>query len=208
MRALRTASPRTYWYTSRSLRTPERPLRLLLGAFGDPGHAFPLIALGAELAARGHEVVLQTWARWEDDVRAAGMRFEPAPEYPVFPTRERPLKPYEAVLRATTATRPLVADFAPDAVVADILTLACTRHVGALIYVGALQQAREALNDATRSADAATPHTRALLASDQRGAREREERRLGQRGAHVECERVILTAVGLVREHDDIRAIG
>jgi UDP:flavonoid glycosyltransferase YjiC (YdhE family) len=34
------------------------------------------------------------------------------------------LKPYEAVLRATGQTRPLVAGFAPDAVVADILTLA------------------------------------------------------------------------------------
>jgi UDP:flavonoid glycosyltransferase YjiC (YdhE family) len=106
------------------LPAPERPLRLLLGAFGDPGHAFPLIALGGALATRGHEVVLQTWTRWEDDVRAAGMRFEPAPEYHVFPTRERPLKPYEAVLRATGQTRPLVAGFAPDAVVADILTLA------------------------------------------------------------------------------------
>ena len=103
---------------------PERPLRLLLGAFGDPGHAFPLIALGGALAARGHEVALQTWTRWEGDVRAAGMRFEPAPEYHVFPTRERPLKPYEAVVRATGHTRPLVAGFAPDAVVADILTLA------------------------------------------------------------------------------------
>ena len=103
---------------------PDRPLRLLLGAFGDPGHAFPLIALGGALAARGHEVVLQTWTRWADDVRAAGMRFEPAPEYHVFPTRERPLKPYEAVVRATGQTRPLVAALRPDAVVADILTLA------------------------------------------------------------------------------------
>ena len=83
---------------------PDRPLRLLLGAFGDPGHAFPLIALGGALAARGHEVVLQTWTRWADDVRAVGMRFEPAPEYQVFPTRERPLKPYEAVVRATAET--------------------------------------------------------------------------------------------------------
>jgi len=99
-------------------------LRLLLGAFGDPGHAFPMIALGRELAARGHEVVLQTWSRWEDDVRAAGMEFAPAPEYHVFPTRERPLKPYEAVRRATFETRPLVASLRPDAVVADILTLA------------------------------------------------------------------------------------
>jgi len=106
------------------LPAPDRPLRLLLGAFGDPGHAFPLIALGGALVARGHEVVLQTWSRWEDDVRAAGMGFEAAPEYHVFPTRERPLKPYEAVVRATGQTRPLVAAMRPDAVVADILTLA------------------------------------------------------------------------------------
>jgi UDP:flavonoid glycosyltransferase YjiC (YdhE family) len=102
----------------------RRPLRLLLGAFGDPGHAFPLIALGSALVARGHEVVLQTWSRWEADVRAAGMQFAAAPEYHVFPTRERPLKPYEAVVRATGETRPLVASFRPDVVVADILTLA------------------------------------------------------------------------------------
>jgi UDP:flavonoid glycosyltransferase YjiC (YdhE family) len=99
-------------------------LRLLLGAFGDPGHAFPLIALGGALAARGHAVTLQTWSRWEPDVVAAGMAFAPAPEYHVFPTRERPLKPYEAVVRATAETRPLVASLRPDVVVSDILTLA------------------------------------------------------------------------------------
>jgi len=100
------------------------PLRLLLGAFGDPGHAFPMIALGRALAARGHDVVLQTWRRWEEHVVAEGMRFAPAPEYHVFPTRERPLKPYEAVVRAARDTRPLVAEVRPHAVVADILTLA------------------------------------------------------------------------------------
>ena len=31
------------------------------------------------------------------------MRFVPAPEYPVFPTRERPLQPYEAVVQAVAA---------------------------------------------------------------------------------------------------------
>ena len=36
------------------------------------------------------------------------MRFEPAPEYQVFPTRERPLKPYEAAVRA--ARRDAAAD--------------------------------------------------------------------------------------------------
>ena len=101
-----------------------RPLRLFLGAFGDPGHAFPMLALGSELAARGHEVTLETWKRWRADVEASGMRFVAAPEYPVFPTRERPLQPYEAVVRATAQTRPAVAAAAPDALVHDILTLA------------------------------------------------------------------------------------
>jgi UDP:flavonoid glycosyltransferase YjiC (YdhE family) len=98
--------------------------RLLLGAFGDPGHAFPMLALGERLAARGHSVTLQTWERWREPVQAAGMTFEPAPEYRVFPTQGRPLKPYEAVVRAAREMQPLVEGLQPDAVVADILTLA------------------------------------------------------------------------------------
>jgi UDP:flavonoid glycosyltransferase YjiC (YdhE family) len=103
---------------------PPSRLRVLLGAFGDPGHAFPMIALGRALRARGHEVVLQTWRRWQLEAESEGIRFEGAPEYPVFPTEGRPLRPYEAVVRATGETRPLVADLRPDVVVADILTLA------------------------------------------------------------------------------------
>ncbi len=99
-------------------------LRLFLGAFGQPGHAFPMLALGAELASRGHEVTYETWSRWQADVEANGMRFVAAPEYPVFPTRDRPLTPYEAVVRATSQTRPAIAQAAPDVVVHDILTLA------------------------------------------------------------------------------------
>jgi UDP:flavonoid glycosyltransferase YjiC (YdhE family) len=99
-------------------------LRLFLGAFGQPGHAFPMLALGAELAARGHDVMYETWSRWRDHVEARGMRFVAAPEYPVFPTLQQPLSPYDAVVRATADTRPAVARFGPDAVVHDILTLA------------------------------------------------------------------------------------
>jgi UDP:flavonoid glycosyltransferase YjiC (YdhE family) len=104
--------------------TGDRPLAIFLGAFGQPGHAFPMIALGARLAARGHDVTLETWSAWSRHVEAAGMRFEAAPEYPVFPTRERPLGPYEAVVRATAQTRPALVRAAPDVVVHDILTLA------------------------------------------------------------------------------------
>lgn len=100
------------------------PSRLLIAAFGDPGHAFPMLALGRELVARGHDVTMETWRRWRSHVEAAGMRFAAAPEYQVFPTPERPLKPYQAVVRAARETQPLVAELRPDAVVADILTLA------------------------------------------------------------------------------------
>lgn len=99
-------------------------MRVLLGAFGDPGHTFPVIALGRALRARGHEVVVQTWVRWEPHVRAEGLGFSAAPEYDVFPTLGRHLKPYEAVVRATRDTLPLVQEVEPDVVVADILTLA------------------------------------------------------------------------------------
>jgi UDP:flavonoid glycosyltransferase YjiC (YdhE family) len=67
---------------------------------------------------------LQTWRKWADDVEREGMSFHAAPEYQVFPSRERPLKPYEAVVRATAETQPLVREFRPDVVVSDILTLA------------------------------------------------------------------------------------
>jgi UDP:flavonoid glycosyltransferase YjiC (YdhE family) len=101
--------------------------RLLLGAFGDPGHAFPMIALGKALREHGHEVTLQTWRRWQTNVEAEGLTFAAAPEYTVFPSGGpggEPLDFYEAVVHATEDTLPLVRELRPDAVVADILTLA------------------------------------------------------------------------------------
>jgi UDP:flavonoid glycosyltransferase YjiC (YdhE family) len=100
---------------------------MLLGAFGDPGHAFPMIALGRALAARGHHVTLQTWRRWQPHVEAEGLDFAPAPEYQVFPSGgagSPDLDFYEAVVHATNDTLPLVRELRPDVVVADILTLA------------------------------------------------------------------------------------
>jgi UDP:flavonoid glycosyltransferase YjiC (YdhE family) len=83
-----------------------------------------MLALGTELASRGHAVTMETWSRWGEHVEAAGMTFVAAPEYPVFPTQERPMTMYEAVVRAVGQTRPAVARARPHAVVADILTLA------------------------------------------------------------------------------------
>lgn len=96
-----------------------------MGAFGDPGHAFPAMALCVELARRGHDVTFETWSRWRTHVESEGIRFAAAPEYKVFPQRgDRALRPYEAAAEAALTTRELIADIRPDAVVADILTLA------------------------------------------------------------------------------------
>lgn len=116
-------------------------MRVLLGAFGDPGHAFPMIALGRALRERGHDVTLQTWERWRAAVEGEGLSFTAAPEYSAFPVpvelddrRSRrstigvqppqPLGFYEAVVYAARDTLPLVEDLRPDVVVHDILTLA------------------------------------------------------------------------------------
>ena len=48
-------------------------MKIYLGAFGDPGHAFPMLALGEALVGRGHTVALQTWRRWKEPATAAGM---------------------------------------------------------------------------------------------------------------------------------------
>ena len=89
------------------------------------------------------------------------MRFEPAPEYQVFPTRERPLKPYEAAVRAARETA--AADRAsvdPDVVVADILTVAGGARGGA---------ARAAVGDA-RPPRAADSRARLPAVLDRRAA--------------------------------------
>lgn len=106
-------------------RRPTQPSRrFVLAAFGDPGHVFPMLALGRELRARGHSVVLQTWIKWREHTLAEGLEFWPAPEYPTVPSRERPFGPYEAAGHAAAALVDDLAAYSPDAVVADILTLA------------------------------------------------------------------------------------
>ena len=97
--------------------------RFLIAAFGDPGHAFPAIALGGELARRGHAVCLESWSRWGEYVEAEGVAFVAAPDYRAG-LRVQELKPYQAAVRASHATRLAVRDFDPDLVVVDILTVA------------------------------------------------------------------------------------
>src|SRR6185503_21355415 len=80
----------------------------------------------------------------------------------------------------------------------DALTAARTRHMGALVYCGRLQQAREAFDAAMRFAHAATPGTRALLA----GVRAQLATAFGDLGERRDA---FGTAIALYREAGDVR---
>jgi UDP:flavonoid glycosyltransferase YjiC (YdhE family) len=101
-------------------------LRLVLAAFGDPGHAFPAIALARELRGRGHEVLVETWERWREPVEAEGLAFTGAQEYTVFPPPGPDTPDGETAAAAARALARLMEEFRPDLVVSDILTLAPT----------------------------------------------------------------------------------
>jgi UDP:flavonoid glycosyltransferase YjiC (YdhE family) len=104
----------------------EGNLRLLVAAFGDPGHAFPAIALARELGRRGHEVLVETWERWREPVEAEGLSFTGAQEYTVYPPPGPDTPDGQTAAAAARALARLMEGFEPDLVVSDILTLAPT----------------------------------------------------------------------------------
>ena len=85
-----------------------------------------MIALGARArGARPRGRRCRRGRAGEARRRAEGMAFAPAPEYHVFPTRERPLEALRGGRARDARHAPARrASCAPDAVVADILTLA------------------------------------------------------------------------------------
>jgi MGT family glycosyltransferase len=99
-------------------------VRFLLAAFGDPGHVFPTIALGRALAARDHEVTVETWEERRGAVEGAGLGFAPAEEYRMFPPPDPDSDDGNHAAEAARALLPLLEEMRPDAVVSDILTLA------------------------------------------------------------------------------------
>ena len=101
-------------------------LRILVAAFGDAGHVFPAIALGKALAARGHEVVIETWEERRAAVEGEGLGFAAAEEYRMFPPPDPESEQGQHAAEAAQALLPLLEDFRPHAVVSDILTLAPT----------------------------------------------------------------------------------
>ena len=96
----------------------------LVAAFGDAGHAFPAIGLARALAARGHEVVVETWERWREAVEGAGLGFTAAEEYKTFPPPPPGSGEGPSAADAALALLPMLERERFDVVVSDILTLA------------------------------------------------------------------------------------
>ena len=105
-------------------RDAGTPLRVLVAAFGDPGHVFPAISLGRALAGRGHEVVVETWEERRAAVEGAGLGFAAAEEYRMFPPPEPDSDDGQHAAEAARALLPLLEEMRPHVAVSDILTLA------------------------------------------------------------------------------------
>jgi UDP:flavonoid glycosyltransferase YjiC (YdhE family) len=98
--------------------------RFLVAAFGDPGHAYPAIALARALAARGNEVLVETWDHWREVVEGEGLEFTAAQEYKTFPPPPPGADDGPSAADAALALLPLMEDERFDVVVSDILTQA------------------------------------------------------------------------------------
>jgi MGT family glycosyltransferase len=99
-------------------------LRVLVAAFGDPGHVFPAISLGRALVGRGHKVVVETWEERREAVEGAGLGFTAAEEYRMFPPPDPDSADGDHAAEAARALLPLLEDFRPHVAISDILTLA------------------------------------------------------------------------------------
>ncbi len=98
--------------------------RFLLVSIGQAGHAFPVISLGGELASRGHAVAIHTWDHWRPHIEAAGIEFIRAPRFDLDdPFGPQPTA-HEAAARGALEMLPNLRAFAPDVVVADVLSMA------------------------------------------------------------------------------------
>jgi MGT family glycosyltransferase len=98
--------------------------RFLVAAFGDPGHAFPAIALARALAERGNEVVVETWEHWREAVEGVGLAFTAAQEYKTFPPPPAGSDEGASAADAALALLPMLERERFDVVVSDILTVA------------------------------------------------------------------------------------
>jgi UDP:flavonoid glycosyltransferase YjiC (YdhE family) len=98
----------------------SRTLRVFLGVGGVPGHAYPAFALARALVDRGHEVAIETFARWRDVVGELGARYLPGPERIVFPGPAEPGDPDPDFATVVRGLLPVFDEIDPDVVIADL----------------------------------------------------------------------------------------
>ena len=102
-------------------RRGEAGMRVMVGAIGLAGHSLPAIALARELRERGHEVRFHGFERWRDDGRGLGLAFDGRRGR----DRQRRSAGRQPSLAETArALAASIAEFGPDVVVSDALTLA------------------------------------------------------------------------------------
>lgn len=101
----------------------SRKPRILLVTIGEPGHAFPTIAIASKLVGSGADVAVHTWFRWEDHIAGIGAKFFRAPKFEVAAGQQIP-DVHEAAALATAQLREVVEEWRPDVIVGDVLTLA------------------------------------------------------------------------------------
>lgn len=103
----------------------EHTPRILQVSIGEPGHAFPSIAVAKALKSRGAEVALHTWFRWQEHIEELGVQFFRAPKFEVAPGEQVP-DVHEAAALATRQLAEVVDEWRPDAIVGDVLTLSAS----------------------------------------------------------------------------------
>ena len=95
----------------------------MITSVGLTGHAFPVIALGRELGARGNEVWIETSERWRDVVEGQGIEFVAAQEDIVAPGNDGEGEGPSLAQAAGSLVAPL-RELRPEVLVSDLFTLA------------------------------------------------------------------------------------
>jgi UDP:flavonoid glycosyltransferase YjiC (YdhE family) len=121
-----------------------RRVRVALVAGPDPGHAFPLIALGHELTRRGHTCLLVTGDRWA----GCGLPWMDLPMVPPAPGESLGARLWVRSVAMTRLLTPLLAEWHPDLVLADTLTM-CGTFAAAVLEVPCIEVLPHPLQDAS-----------------------------------------------------------
>lgn len=96
-------------------------MKVICASLPGHGHAHPMLAVARALTRRGHEVVFTSSPEHDSDAARAGATPVALPLTEGSPLHA--LRPYQDSENLAAATAPLVAEIAPDVVVADLLTL-------------------------------------------------------------------------------------